>query len=44
MVPSRAVLDDDLAQVRERGWALSDELLSVGIRSIAAPGETTGAA
>ena len=37
VVPSRAELDDDLAQVREQGWALSDELLSVGIRSIAAP-------
>ena len=27
----------DLAVVRERGWALSDERLSLGIRSIAAP-------
>ena len=27
----------DLAEVRERGWALSDERLSLGIRSIAAP-------
>ena len=26
-----------LAEIRERGWALSDELLSLGIRSIAAP-------
>ncbi|MCY3619339.1 MAG: helix-turn-helix domain-containing protein [Acidimicrobiaceae bacterium] len=37
VVPSRAQLDEDLADVRERGWALSDELLTVGIRSIAAP-------
>ena len=37
VVPSRAGLDEDLAAVRERGWALSDELLTVGIRSIAAP-------
>lgn len=35
--PSRAELDRDLAEIRERGWALSDELLSVGIRSVAAP-------
>ena len=34
---SRAELDDDLAEIRERGWALSDEMLSLGIRSIAAP-------
>ena len=33
----RAELDDDLAGIRSRGWALSDETLSVGIRSIAAP-------
>ncbi len=33
----RAELDDDLAQIRERGWALSDEMLSLGIRSVAAP-------
>ncbi len=37
VVPSRAELDDDLAGIRSRGWALSDETLSVGIRSIAAP-------
>lgn len=37
IVPTRAEIDDDLAQIRERGWALSDEALSVGIRSIAAP-------
>lgn len=37
IVPTRPELDDDLAQIRERGWALSDEALSVGIRSIAAP-------
>jgi IclR family pca regulon transcriptional regulator len=37
VVPTRAELDDQLALIRERGWAMSDELLSVGIRSIAAP-------
>lgn len=37
VVPARADLDADLAQIRERGWALSDEQLSVGIRSVAAP-------
>ena len=35
--PSRSELDRELARVRERGWALSDERLSLGIRSIAAP-------
>lgn len=34
---SRRELDAALGEVRERGWALSDELLSLGIRSIAAP-------
>lgn len=33
----RDELDADLAEIRERGWALSDEALSVGVRSIAAP-------
>jgi IclR family transcriptional regulator, pca regulon regulatory protein len=37
VVLSRAELDETLAAVRERGWAISDELLSIGIRSIAAP-------
>lgn len=37
VVPTRAELDEELAAVRERGWALADELLSFGIRSIAAP-------
>lgn len=37
VTPSRADLDTDLAEIRERGWALSDEALSVGIRSVAAP-------
>ena len=37
MVLSRAELDEVLAEVRERGWAQADELLSIGIRSIAAP-------
>jgi IclR family pca regulon transcriptional regulator len=33
----RRTLDASLKQVRSRGWALSDEQLSFGIRSIAAP-------
>ena len=37
ITPSRRDLDRELAQVRDRGWALSDERLSLGIRSIAAP-------
>jgi IclR family transcriptional regulator, pca regulon regulatory protein len=37
ITPSRRGLEQELAQVRERGWALSDERLSLGIRSIAAP-------
>ena len=37
VVLSRAELDTSLDEIRERGWALSDELLSFGIRSIAAP-------
>jgi IclR family transcriptional regulator, pca regulon regulatory protein len=37
ITPSRRSLDRDLAQVRSRGWAISDERLSLGIRSIAAP-------
>jgi IclR family pca regulon transcriptional regulator len=35
--PTRKELDAVLAEVRTRGWALSDERLSFGIRSIAAP-------
>jgi IclR family pca regulon transcriptional regulator len=35
--PSRKEIDAILAEVRSRGWALSDERLSFGIRSIAAP-------
>ena len=34
---SRKELDASLAEVRKRGWAMSDEQLSLGIRSIAAP-------
>lgn len=34
---SRKELDVILADVRKRGWAISDEQLSLGIRSIAAP-------
>lgn len=37
VTPTRAELDESLAEIRERGWAMSDEMLSVGIRSIAAP-------
>lgn len=37
VTPSRHELEESLAAIRERGWALSDELLSLGIRSIAAP-------
>lgn len=33
---TRGELDACLSQVREQGWAMSDELLSFGIRSIAA--------
>ena len=37
MVPDRAQLDESLSSIRERGWAMSDEMLSIGVRSIAAP-------
>lgn len=37
VTPSRAELEDCLEDIRRRGWALSDELLSVGIRSVAVP-------
>jgi IclR family transcriptional regulator, pca regulon regulatory protein len=36
-VSSRGQLDRELATVRRRGWALSDERLARGIRSAAAP-------
>jgi IclR family transcriptional regulator, pca regulon regulatory protein len=35
--PDRAELDAALREVRARGWALTDEQLTLGIRSIAAP-------
>lgn len=35
--PDRAELDSALRDVRARGWALTDEQLASGIRSIAAP-------
>jgi IclR family transcriptional regulator, pca regulon regulatory protein len=35
--PPPRELERELDQVRQRGWALSDERLSLGIRSIAAP-------
>jgi IclR family transcriptional regulator, pca regulon regulatory protein len=34
---SRESLDDELTQVRARGWALADEELAPGVRSIAVP-------
>ncbi|WP_280421828.1 IclR family transcriptional regulator domain-containing protein [Nocardia carnea] len=35
--PDRAVLDTVLREVRAKGWALTDEQLAAGIRSVAAP-------
>jgi len=37
IVPTDTELGTSLREIRDRGWAMSDELLSVGIRSIAAP-------
>jgi IclR family pca regulon transcriptional regulator len=34
---ARKELDESIIEIRKRGWALSDEQLSFGIRSIAAP-------
>jgi IclR family pca regulon transcriptional regulator len=49
VTPARAELDERLATVRARGWAISDEQLAIGIRSVAAPvrdheGQTRAAA
>ena len=35
--PDRAERDAALREVRARGWALTDEQLALGIRSVAAP-------
>ncbi len=35
--PSRAERDAELREVRARGWALTDQQLALGIRSVAAP-------
>jgi IclR family transcriptional regulator, pca regulon regulatory protein len=35
--PDRAAIDEGLREVRARGWALTDQQLAGGIRSIAAP-------
>ena len=37
VAPTRKELEQELTEVRRRGWALSDERLSLGIRSVAAP-------
>ena len=37
ITPSLPKLEHELGLVRDRGWALSDERLSLGIRSVAAP-------
>jgi IclR family pca regulon transcriptional regulator len=36
-LPDRAELDATLREVRAKGWALTDEQLAPGIRSVAAP-------
>jgi IclR family pca regulon transcriptional regulator len=35
--PDRAERETELREVRARGWALTDEQLAIGIRSVAAP-------
>lgn len=37
ITPSRKQLDSNLAKIRKQKWALSDEKLTFGIRSIAVP-------
>jgi IclR family pca regulon transcriptional regulator len=36
-VPTREERDAELREIRARGWALTDEQLAIGIRSVAAP-------
>ena len=36
-VPGRKAIDDELRTIRARGWALADEELAPGIRSVAVP-------
>lgn len=36
-VPSKVDLTKSLTEVRDRGWALADEYLALGVRSVAAP-------
>jgi len=37
ITPSRKQIDTNLAKIRKQKWALSDEQLSYGIRSVAVP-------
>lgn len=37
VIHTKSALLESLSEIRERGWALSDEELSIGIRSVAVP-------